>query len=226
MRKKFRNLIALLLIGAALSWPKQSNAQLIDAIQQAIIAAIEAADVAVQEVQNATIDLQNVQKQVEDALSQTQLGQIASWTQQQKDLYSNYFSELWQVKNVIAEFKGVLDIIQEQKQLVSEYQQAYSAVQQDQHFSSQEVQYVYSVLSGVINESLKNIDEITLVIQSFSVQMSDADRLKLIQHASENILSETADLRGIIDHTAQVSLQRAKDLEEINTVKALYGITN
>ena len=226
MQKKIRNIIVLFLVGGTLCWPQQSNAQLIDAIQQAIIAAIEAADVAVQEVQNATIELQNIQKQVEDALSQSQLGQIASWTQQQKDLYSGYFSELWQVKTVISDFKAVLDIIQEQKQLVSEYEQAYNAIQQDKHFSPQEVQYIYTVFTGIVTESLKNVDEITLVIESFSVQMSDADRMKLIHHASDNIQSQIADMRGFIDHNVQVSIQRSKDQEDLNTVKQLYGITN
>jgi hypothetical protein len=226
MRSKIKNIILLLLVGATICWPQTSNAQIIDAIEQAIIAAIETADVAVQEVQNATINLQNIQKQVEDDLSQTQLGQIANWTQQQKDLYSNYFSELWKVKTVISDFKAILDIINEQKQLVNEYQQAYNAIQQDKHFSPQEVQYIYNVFTGIVSESLKNVDEITLVIESFSVQMSDADRMKLIKHASAAIQTQIADMRGFIDHNVQVSMQRSANQTELNTIKQLYGISN
>jgi len=72
----------------------QTQAQIFDAIKAALIAAIKAADIAVQKVQNATIDLQNAQKVLENDLTKLNLGEIGDWEQKTRDLYSEYFGEL------------------------------------------------------------------------------------------------------------------------------------
>lgn len=204
----------------------KSNAQIFDAIQQAIIAAIKAADIVVQKAQNATIDLQNAQKEVENQLSQLSLGQIGDWDQKFKDIYSDYFTELWKVKSAISYFQEITAIISQQSQLVTEYKQAYTIVQQDKHFSPAEVTYIYTVYSGIINESVKSLDQIILVLTSFSLQMSDAARLKLIKQSSNDIERQTGDLRNFNNQVAQISLQRSKNQQDINTVRSLYGLPN
>jgi hypothetical protein len=202
------------------------HAQIFDLIQQAIIAAIKAADIAVQKVQNTTLDLQNAQKMVEDDLSQLSLAQIGDWEQKTKDLYSEYFSELWQVKSAISYFQQITGIVAQQSQLALEYKRAYSLVQQDNHFTPAEVSYIYKVYSGIIAESVKSVDEIVTVLTSFSLQMSDAARLKIISRASADIERDTGDLRNFNNQTGQVSLQRSQSLQEISTIKSLYGITD
>ncbi len=204
----------------------KSQAQIIDAIQQALIAAIEAADIVVQKAQNATIDLQNAEKAVENDLSQLNLGQIGNWDKQFKDIYSEYFNELKEVKTAISYFQEVTGIIAQQSQLVSEYKQAYRLVQTDKHFSASELSYIYSVYSGIISESVKSLDQIILVLTNFSLQMSDEARLKIIRQASNDIERDTGDLRNFNNQTAQISLQRSKDQQEINTVMSLYGISH
>ena len=200
--------------------PATSKAQFTEIIE----AVIEAIDVGVQKAQNAVIDLQNAEKEIENDLSQTQLGQIADWTQQQKDLYSNYFTELWKVKAVITDFRKITSIIASQAQLVSEYKTAYAQVKRDPHFTPSEVNHIYIVLTGIINESIQNIDQITKLLESFTVQMSDADRMRLIQHASDNIQREIGNLRAFNNQNAALSLQRATDQNDLNAVKQLYGL--
>ncbi len=197
-----------------------TQAQFTDIIK----AIIKAADIAVQKVQNATIDLQTIQKQVENELSKLKLKEIADWTQQQKDLYQEYFNELWQVKNVISYYQRVTDIIDKQKQLVAEYKREYALIQQDKHFSAKEIQYSYTVYSGIVDESIKNLDQILSILESFTVQMSDAERLKIINRAADGIDEQISDLRHFNNQNIQLSLQRSKDLNEVNTVKQLYGL--
>ena len=198
----------------------RSQAQILEIIK----AAIKAADLAVQRAQNATIDLQNVQKQIENELSKLKLQEIAGWVQKQKDLYQDYFNELWKVKTVIAYYKRVTEIIDKQKQLVSEYKQAYALVQKDKHFTPSEIRYMYSVYSGIIGESVKSLDQILGIIESFTVQMSDAERLKLINQSANDIETQIGDLHKFNNQAIQLSLQRAKDQEEVNAVRQLYGV--
>lgn len=219
-----RILVLSLLLAAAPTL--RSQAQIIDIIQQAIIAAIKAADIAVQKVQNATIDLQNAQKAVENELSKVNLGEIGDWEGKFKDLYSEYFQELWKVKTAISYFQEITGIISQQSQLVAEYKQAYSLIQQDKHFSAAELSYIYQVYSGIIGESVKSLDEIVTLLTSFSLQLSDAARLRIIQQASANIQRETSDLRNFNNQAIQISLQRANTVNDLNTVRSLYGLSN
>jgi len=221
--KKFGIAFSLCL-GLAIAPTMHSQAQLIDAILEAIKAAIVAADVVVQKVQNATVDLQNVQKEVENELSKLKLNEIADWTQKQKDLYQQYFNELQQVKTIIVYYKRVSEIIDKQKQLVAEYKQAYALVQQDKHFSQDEIKYIYSVYSGIIAESVKNLDQLLGIIESFTVSMSDAERLKIINRSADGIEQQISDLRRFNNQNSQLSLQRSKDQEEVNAVRKLYGL--
>jgi predicted transcriptional regulator YheO len=224
MRHTLRFFLPFLFAATFTVAPSTGHAQIIDIIQQAIIAAIEAADVAVQKAQNAVIDLQNAEKTIENDLSQTQLGQIANWTGQQKDLYANYFTELWKVKTIITDFQKITAIIAGQAQLVAEYKTAYAQVRQDKHFSPSEVTYIYNVLTGIVNQSIQNIDQITQLLESFTFQMSDADRMRLIQHASSNIQGQIGNLRAFNNQNAALSLQRSTDLNDLNAVKQLYGL--
>jgi len=193
-------------------------------IREIIIAVIKQADIAVQKAQNVVLGLQNAQKEIENQLSQLKLGEIGDWEQKIKDIYSEYYTELWKVKTAISYFKEITDIIAQQQRLVTEYKQAFSLFKQDKHFTPAEINYIYSVYTGIINQSTKSLDQIILVLTSFSLQMSDASRLALIKQASRDIQQQTDDLRKFNNQTAQVSLQRSKDQQEINTIKSLYGL--
>lgn len=203
----------------------RSQAQIIDIIQQALIAAIKAADIAVQKVQNATLDLQNAQKAVENTLSQLNLTEIGDWEQKFKDLYDEYYTELKQVKTAVSYFQQITGVIAQQQQLMSEYKNAFALVKRDTHFTVTELNYISNVYTGIIQESTKCLDQIVLVLTNFTLEMTDEARLKIIKQASTDIEQCTTDLRKFNNQTAQISLQRSKDQDEINSVKALYGLT-
>ncbi|TDW97101.1 conjugal transfer protein TraI [Dinghuibacter silviterrae] len=216
--------VFILLIGLALAPTQRSQAQ-IDIIGDALKAIIKAIDLKVQQLQNATIDLQNAQKAVENELSKLQLGQIGDWEQQFKDLYGQYFDELWKVKTVISYLRQVTGIIAQQQELMREYKQDWALIQQDPHFSTAELSHIHDLYSGVVGQSVKSLDQILLILQSFSLQMSDADRMKIIAGASNDISRQTSDLRQFSNRNIQLSLQRAKDADDLNTISSLYGIT-
>lgn len=193
-------------------------------VKAAIKKIIRAMDLQVQRLQNKTIALQNVQKVLENQLSKLKLDEISQWTDKQKEIYHQYFQELWKVKTAITYFKRVTEVIDKQKQLVNEYKIAYSLVRQDKHFNAQEIDHMYNVYSSIIAESLKSVDNILLVIDAFSLQMSDAHRLEIIDEASNKIDTYINDLRKFNQQTIAISLQRSKTASDALFIKNLYGI--
>lgn len=196
----------------------------LEIIRQAVIKVIKAVDLMIQRLQNKTIWLQNAQKVLENKLSQLKLSEIAQWTEKQRQLYKKYYDELWQVRQTLATYHRIAMIIQRQKQIVQQYKFTWEMVNQDKHFTRSEIDYMYRVYTGILNESLYNLDEILLVINSYKTQMSDAKRLEIINKAGDNIDKNYRDLQQFNNQNIQLSLNRAKGEHEILAVKKLYGL--
>lgn len=194
------------------------------AIKTAVVKVIKAIDLQVQRFQNETIWLQNAQKTLENTMSKLKLGEISDWVEKQRKLYDDYLQELWQVKNAIATYHRVKEIIEMQSRIVNEYKKAYALFQADKHFTPEEIDYIYKVYSGILDESLKNIDQIFLVVNAFATQMDDAKRLEIINTVYDNLQQNMTDLKEFNNQNKMLSIQRAASKAEIDRLKVYYGL--
>ncbi len=220
--KKLLVCMVIVFIGIAPEIKAQDPITLI--IKQEIKKVIIAVDLKIQRLQTKTIWLQNAQKVAENTMSKLKLGQITDWVQKQKDLYQNYFDELWKVKNILSYYHRIKEITQQQIALVKEYHKAWNGVQKDGHFTTDEVHYIGQVYDGIINASLKNLDQIALVINSFTTQMTDAKRMEIINRAADAMQTNLNDLRSFNSQNILLSLQRSKDENDVAVVKKMYGL--
>jgi hypothetical protein len=99
-------------------------------------------------------------------------------------------------------------------------------VNRDKHFTQAELEYMYSVYTGILNKSIYNLEQLLLVVNAFKVQMSDASRLEIINKTGDQMEANYYDLKRFNNQNIQMSLRRAHDEREINAVKQLYGITD
>ena len=185
---------------------------------------ITALDLKVQELQNQTIALQNAEQNLENSMSLGNLNDITSWISKERSLYQNYYKELATVETIISDYDEVERIISEQEELVLEYKNAQSLFSQDKHFSASELSEMATVYNGILQESIRNLDEVVLAVKSFVTQMSDAERLLLIHKASAGMQKNLNDLRQYNNNNVWLSLQRATDEQDKQNVKTLYGI--
>ena len=204
----------------------RANAQFVisEVIKLTVTKVIKAIDLKVQRMQNKTIWLQNAQKVIENQLSKTKLNEISGWTDQQKQLYSNYYTELWKIKSAISYYQRIKDVTLKQASLVTEYHHAWGLFRQDSHFNPQELNHMQQVYSGILDGSIKNLDEILLVVNAYKTQMTDEQRLELINHAGDHLDENYSDLHQFNNQNIQLSLQRSKDLDDTHSMKRLYGI--
>lgn len=193
-------------------------------IKEGIKKVIKAADLKIQRLQNKTIWLQNAQKAVENTMSQVKLDEITGWVEKQRSLYRNYYDELWKVKSFISYYHRIREITEKQVRLVEEYKRAWALFRQDKHFTADELSYISQVYTGILDESVKNLDQLFLVINSFSTQMSDAKRLEIINSAADQVETNYNDLKAFNQQSILLSLQRAKTQNDVNVVKQLYGL--
>lgn len=203
---------------------QRSHAIVWEVVRQALIAAIKAADLAVQRLQNKTIWLQNAQKALENVLSKAKLDEISDWVDKHKKQYEQYYDELSKVKAAISGYRRVKDIMTKQVKIVDEYKRAFGLFKQDKHFTEKEIQYMVRVYTGIVDESLKNLDQLFLVVNALSTEMTDGKRLEIISAVADHIDENLNDLRDFNSQNVRLSLQRSKDENEINAVKALYDL--
>lgn len=192
--------------------------------QEIIKAVINAADLVIQQVQNETIVLQNAEKEITNVMSELDLNDITSWVQKQKDLYQEYYNELATVKDLISGYDRLKGLVQMQGRIVSEYESAYNLFKQDKHFTGSELDFMFNIYSGIVDQSLKNLDQALMVVSSLETSMTDAERMNIIENASNGMQKNYDDLRRFNNQNIQLSLKRSQSEEDIESVKQLYGI--
>jgi len=195
-----------------------------EVIRQAVIKAIQAVDLKIQRLQNKTIWLQNAQKTVENKMQELKLDEISGWVERQRVLYANYYEELWKVKATISQYEKVRDIMQKQSLLLHNYKKAIALFSADKQLTQKEIGHVQKVYGGILEESLKNLEGLYLVLHAFTTQMSDGERLGHIDGASKKMEEQLVDLQKFTEQTLRLRLQRARDEKEILFIKKLYGI--
>lgn len=224
---KIRILIALFAVSILATTPTreaQAAIPIAKIIKEAIKKVIKAVDLMIQRLQNKTIWLQNTQKVLENKLSELKLTEIAEWTEKHRKLFKEYYDELWKVKNLLSAYQRIRQIMAKQVRIVDEYKRAWNLVRQDKNFTEAEINYIYSVYKGILDESVRNLDEILLIINSFKTQMTDAQRLAIITKAADRIEQNYIDLLEFNMNTYQISINRAKSQYEVDRLRKLYGI--
>ena len=216
-----------IMIGLALLLSVHSQAQfpIAEIIKAGIKKVIVAVDLKIQKLQNKTIWLQNAQKTLENVLSKTKLTEISGWVERQRKLYDDYFQELKKVKNALAYYHRIKDIIENQVAMVKEYKAAWTLFRQDRNFSADELAYMSEVYTGMLGESTKAIDQLLMVVNAFATQMTDAARMEIINTAADDMEKGFMDLKEFNNQNKLVSLQRAAVRGEIEYIKRLYGLT-
>lgn len=222
-----KKLILMIIMTVAIAAPAgQAQAQIpiVDIIKEAVKKVIKAVDLQIQRQQNKVIWLQNAQKTLENTMAKLKLDEISQWTEKQRTLYKDYFEELSKVKNILVYYRRVKEIAELQVRIVQSYKHAWGLLRRDENFTAAELDHMQRVYSGILDESIKNIDRIYIIVNSFQTQMSDAKRLELINAAATDMETNYHDLSRFNQQNMILSLQRAKTQKDVNVIKEMYGL--
>lgn len=142
------------------------------------------------------------------------------------DLHKVFLDGLLQVSPTVRSYKKVVDIISFQKQLVKEYKSAYRQFRSIQVFNTNELDYFGKVYDNLVDRSLKNLDELLMVVTSGELRMNDAERLQAIDRIYTDMLDKLQFLRHFNDRTTVMASQRIKAKKETEDLQRIYGIKN
>ncbi len=149
-------------------------------------------------------------------------GAISGISKGNFDLHNVFLSGLMAVSPTVRNYARVADIISQQARLVSEYKRNYAHFRQSGSFSIDELAYMSNAYSKLINQSLNDLDELATILTAGKLRMSDAERLKSIDRLYASSSDQLNFLRKFNRQGIVLSLQRTKDVNDIQTLKNLY----
>ncbi len=137
-------------------------------------------------------------------------------------LHEVFLDGMMKASPAVKKYKRVAEIIILQKELLSSYKIAYSHFRQSGSFSPEELNYFGQVYSRLTNESLQNLNELTTVVSSSDLRMSDDERLQSIDRIFDSMQNKLSFLRDFNRRNTILALQRDKEQQSIKQVKSLY----
>jgi len=184
---------------------------------------IRAIDLRVQQLQNEAINLAVLQKKLENNFSKASLEQISAWQQKQKDLYAGYFDELTKVKTAIAFTSRISEVVQKQKQMVSDTRKLMQLIYADTHFSPSEAQQFVSACETLLDGSTSNLSLMLQIVSAGQFSMNDAQRLEGLMQAADQVEAQETKLNDYLQKIRGLAIAREQRATEIQNIKRIYG---
>lgn len=141
------------------------------------------------------------------------------------NLHKTFLDGLMQVNPAVRDYKKVADIINYQMILVEEYKSAYGRFQLDGNFNQQEFDYLARVYDNLFKQSLNNLDDLTTIITANKLRMSDDERFLAIDNIYFDMQDKLLFLRHFNNNTTILAVQRARERNDVTTIKEIYGLT-
>lgn len=140
------------------------------------------------------------------------------------NLHKTFLDGLLQVSPAVRKYKRIADIINYQVRIVKEYKAAFNQFKEDKQFTVEEIDYLGKVYSNLFQESLKNLDELSMVITAGKLRMSDDERLQAIDKIYAFIEDQYSFLKDFNGNTAMLALQRKSEQAEIKMSRRINGL--
>lgn len=141
-------------------------------------------------------------------------------------LHKTFLDALLQVSPMVKNYKRVRDIVNLQILIVKESKKGLNKFVKSESFSQKELDYFEKVYENLLNQSLRNLDELTMVITADKLRMSDDERLDAVDAVYLEMQDKIAFLRNFNATSNVLLLQRARESKDVFASKELHELKN
>ena len=141
-------------------------------------------------------------------------------------LHKTFLDALMQVSPVVKNYKRVGDIINFQMLLMKESKNGLNHFVKSGNFSEKEISYFEKVYGNLLSQSLRNLDELTMVVTADKLRMSDDERLQAVDDIYLQMQDKLLFLRNFNATSNVLALQRAKEAKDVYASKELQELKN
>ena len=200
-----------------------------------IILSLSVCNVALCQTQEATQLILNYEKlkQLEEILDNMYKGykilsqgynRIKNIAEGNYNLHQVFLDGLFAINPSVAKYKRIPDIIRYQQLLMKEYRRAFNRFKNDSHLTPDEIRYLEKVYESLVKQSLKNLEELAMIVTANKLRMSDDERIQSIDRIYFDIENKLSFLRYFNNSTQLLVMQRAKEGSDVEAAKKLYEL--
>ncbi len=139
-------------------------------------------------------------------------------------LHKSFLDGLMEISPAVKKYKKVADIISYQLRIIKISKAAYAKFKEDKNFTVDEIKNIENVYGRLLNEGLKCLDELMMVITAGELRMSDDERLQAIDKIYSKLVDQFSFLKELNNSTAILSVQREKEQQDIDMSRKMNGI--
>lgn len=185
-----------------------------------------------QEVQQLILNWEKL-KQLEEILDNMYRGYkildkgyrtIKDIAQGNYSIHQAFLDGLMAVNPTIRNYKRIPMIVNYQKLLLQEYKRAYNRFKQDPNFKLEELEYLASVYKFLFEASVRNLEDLAMIITATKLRMSDDERMQAIDRIFFDMENKVVFLRYFNNNTQLLAVQRARSQNDVRTMQQLYGL--
>lgn len=141
------------------------------------------------------------------------------------NLHQLFLDGLFAVNPSVRNYKRIPYIIQYQQYLVKEYKRAFNRFKNDPNLTIREIQYLENVYGYLFKQSLRNLDELLMIVTANKLRMSDEERLQAIDRIYLDMENKLVFLKVFNSSTQTLAIQRARENHDVETLRKLYEVT-
>jgi hypothetical protein len=140
------------------------------------------------------------------------------------NLHKAFLDALLAVSPPVRDYVKVKNIINNEAEVVSEYENAKGYLTTSGRLSDAELNGLNGLFGNVLKGSLRNLEELTDVLTDNTLRMSDAERLAAIDRIDRDMTSRLQVMRVFSNMGAIQAGQRGLELNDINAMQGLYNV--
>lgn len=149
----------------------------------------------------------------------TTIGDIKNGT---FNLDKDYLTSLKQVSPVVKNSSKIKEVLVYQHSVTSDFRTFLDDCRKDANLTSNEVHYIEDVYQNMLKECDASIDELTVITTAGEAEMKDDERLLRLDKVHDDMQDKYAFTQDFISSTRLLSLERAKEKNQIKGSKNLY----
>ena len=157
-------------------------------------------------------------------IARTGLNTIQNIKKGDFNLHRDFFGSLEIVNPKIKTYTRVADIIAYQVRIVKNISTTIKNLKESGQFNTNELDYSKAVFENLLDECVKNVDELYLVITSGALQMTDDDRIKRIDQLYTDMQDKYSFCQSFSEEHSVLAMQRLGEQLEIKFSKQLNGV--
>jgi hypothetical protein len=140
------------------------------------------------------------------------------------DLHRDFIGSLSNVNPKIKSYTRVADIIAYQLRIVKNAGTVVKNLRESNQFSTDELDYSKAVFDRLLEDCLKNMDELFLIITSVELKMKDDERIKRIDRLYLDMQDKYSFCQSYSEECSVLAIQRLSEQFEITRSKQLNGL--